>query len=79
MENTNEYKTKDLGESAVLILNNQKLVDLLRERNICWFVFQNKDECQRISNEFFFGELFVDARKYKETMDLLKNRIFARG
>ena len=77
MENTQEYKTKDLGEAAALIVKSQKFLWIERQGKICFFVFEDKTSCARLSNDYFFGQLLVNARDYKEKMDMLKNRIFA--
>ncbi len=74
---TTEYKTRDLGEAGALILEQQKLTTIERQEKICWFVFEDKNTCQKLSNKYFFGNLLVSAREYKETLDRLKNRIFA--
>ncbi len=74
---TETYKTKDLGESAALIIKNMKLVQIDREGRICWFVFESKVECKKLSSEFFFGELLVNAREYYEVITRLKHRIFS--
>lgn len=71
------YKTKDLSEAAALIVKKLPLISIEREYTICWFVFENKKECQLVSNQFFFSELLVNAREYQEAMARLKNRIFA--
>lgn len=71
------YKTKDLAEAAALIVKKLPLISIERDCAICWFVFENKKECQLVSNRFFFGELQVNAREYQEAMARLKNRIFA--
>ena len=74
---TPTYKTKDLGESAALIIKNMKFIRIDREGRICWFVFENKSECEKFSSDFFFGELLVNAREYYEALGRLKNRIFS--
>ncbi|HWY80063.1 MAG TPA: DUF5659 domain-containing protein [Candidatus Sulfotelmatobacter sp.] len=75
----NTYQTRELSEAAALLLNKQRLVEIKREKKVCWFIFDNQKECERISNEFFFGELMVNARTYYEAITRLKNRIFARS
>lgn len=74
----NLYKTKDLAEAAALVVKKTPLLDIERDQSTCWFVFENKKECERLSNLFFFGELLVNAREYYEVMARLKNRIFSR-
>ncbi len=77
-DQTEIYRTKDLAESAVLIVQHQRLIQVEREGRICWFLFEDKETCEQISNQFFFGELLVNARDYHEATQTLKNRIFAR-
>lgn len=72
------YRTRDLAESAALIVQHQRLIQVEREGRICWFLFENKETCEQISNQFFFGELSVNARDYQEAIARLKNRIFAK-
>lgn len=74
---TTEYSTKDLGEAGALIVKGQKLIRMDREGKICWFVFEDKEICERLSNQFFFGELYVNAREFYEALGRLKNRIFS--
>ena len=72
------YKTKDLAEAGVLVIKKQHLTRIDREGLTCWFLFNNKKECENLSNKFFFGEVLVNAREYYETINRLKNRIFSR-
>jgi len=74
---TTEYSTKDLGEAGALIVKSQKLIRMDREGKTCWFVFEDKEECEKLSNQFFFGELQVNAREFYEALGRLKNRIFS--
>jgi len=72
-----DYKTKDLGEAAALIVKKQRFIRIDREGRICWFVFENKQECEMLSSDFFFGELLVNARELQEAIKRLKHRIFS--
>lgn len=74
---TEFYKTRDLAESAALIVNGQKLTQVEKEGKVCWFIFEDEDKCKQISNQFFFGKLLVNAREYYEATARLKNRIFS--
>lgn len=74
---TDIYKTKDLAEAGVLIIKKQKLIRMDREGRICYFVFENKTECEKLSSQYFFGEILVNARNYYETLNILKSRIFS--
>lgn len=73
----NIYKTKDLAEAGALIIKKLQLIEIEREGKICWFIFGNKQECEKLSNKFFFGEFLVNALEYHETLNRLKNRIFS--
>ena len=77
METKEIYRTKELSEAAALIVSKQRLIQIQRQGKICWFLFENAQKCQEISDEFFFGELMANAREYYETITRLKNRIFA--
>lgn len=71
------YKTKDLAEASILLTKKQKLIRIEREGKVCWFIFQDKEKCQEIANQFWFGECLINAKSYYEAMLTLKNRIFA--
>lgn len=75
----NTYKTKDLAEGAMLLVMRRNLLEIEREGNICFFVFDNKKRCEELSQQFFFDTLLVNARDYYEAITRLKNRIFSRG
>ena len=77
--NFERYKTKDLAEAGVLIIKKKQLIEIERQGKICWFIFDDKKLCERISNEFFFGELLVNAREYYEALNRLKSRIFTQS
>lgn len=70
------YQVRDLGESGALLTNGNKLVDIRKEGNVCWFVFEDFDECERLSKLFWFGEFKVNAKDYYDSITKLKSRIF---
>lgn len=74
----NEFKTKDLAEASLLLVKNQKLVRLDRQGRIVYFVFDDKNNCEKLSNDFWFGECLVNAKSYYEAIQTLKNRIFSK-
>lgn len=73
------YKTKDLAEAGFLIAKAITIESIERENGICWFIFQNKEKCEKLVNKFWFGNSTVEARKFYEAIHALKNRIFNRG
>lgn len=74
---TENYKTRDIGEASALLLQKQDLLTIERQGSICWFIFKDKKKCEAISNKFFYGNLTGNILDYKEILDRLKNRIFA--
>lgn len=73
----NKYITKDLGESAALLIKGKRLISHNWVGKICWFYFENEEECKELSNEYFFGEFMVNARVFHEMETRLKSRIFS--
>lgn len=68
---------KDLGEAAVLLMAGMPLIEIKVLEGVYWFSFANKDQCQTISDSYWFSDYFVDAKTFRETMNRLKNRIFS--
>ena len=71
------YITRDLGESAALLIKGQRLINHNWVGKICWFYFEDEEKCKELSNEYFFGESMVNARVFQEIQIRLKNRIKA--
>lgn len=72
-----EYQTKDLGEASALLSKSATLIRLQKQDNFYWFIFLDKTLCEKISHEYWFGELFVNARDFYEQMRMLKDRLFS--
>ncbi len=71
----NVYKTKDIGLASALMTVGEKLIEVSREGRICWFVFEGLDDCLKIDKEYWFGNLLVNAKIYKQNLDQLKGLI----
>lgn len=74
MEN---YKTKDLYEASLIYAKGQKFLGLESESKFFWFVFESKEECKRLANEYWQGSVAVNAKAYADALRTLKDRIFA--
>lgn len=74
-----KYKTKDIYEASCLVAKKAKLLTLEKQSNFYWFVFDNLNVCQKISDEYWRNELMVSAKDYSEAIRSLKDRLFARG
>lgn len=75
MENK-AYKTKDLWEAAALLTNDIPLVDIKREGKICFFIFGDIDNAQKLSKSYFYGNMKINVFRYKEAIERLKSQIF---
>lgn len=71
------YKTKDLAEASMLVVKKQKMTSIERDGRICWFIFINKEDCEKLANEYYYGDLQVNPREFHEAMSRLKGRIFS--
>lgn len=76
METKNNYRTKDLAEAAILLVKNKKFLGIVRNDSVCWFNFEDTDGCQKIANDYLFGNCQVNAHSFYEEMKKLKKLIF---
>lgn len=74
----NEYKTRDLAEASILLARKQRLLRIDRQGRICWFVFADKESCERLVYTFWFSECLIDGKTFYQAMETLKNKIFSR-
>lgn len=74
-----EYKTKDLGEAAALFCKSARLLRLEKQFDFFWFVFTDKVSCQKITDDYWYGELLVNAKSYQNALRTLKDRLFAQN
>lgn len=70
------YRTRDLAEASFLFTKSQELVSIDREGKICWFLFQNKEQCEELSKQFWFQDALIPSKSFYESIQTLKNRIF---
>lgn len=75
---TNLFYTKDLSEAAAMLCKKVILLRLEQEQNFYWFVFQDKEFCEQLSNAYWTGELQVSAKVYADSLKSLKERVFSR-
>lgn len=76
IRNMEKYRTKDIAEAGALIVHEQRLVSVDRQEHVCWFVFENTQECKNLTQLFYFDELLVSVRSYHEALKRLKSLIF---
>ena len=71
------YKTKDIYEATALLANNGRLIQLEKEGNFYWFVFENLDMVKKMSDSYWRNELSVLAKDYSDAFRTLKDRLFS--
>lgn len=74
---TLEYTTKDLALAGALIVHKQRLIRTEKLDRVCWFVFEDKQACEKLAYEFFYGNLQVNSREFQQQIHQLKNIIFS--
>lgn len=79
MKPVETFRTKDLSEASLLLTKDNQLLEIERDGNTCWFVFEDRKACEELSNQFWFGKCLVNAKSFYEAMNTLKNRIFSRA
>ena len=72
------FETKDLGVSAILLSYDIPLVRTAYNGKEVYFYFDNKEEAERLAHQYNFGGLMVQARKFHDSMILIKREILAR-
>jgi len=78
MDNKKTYKTKDLGEASMLLAKNKKLNSIKWEGKTGYFIFEDKQSCEELSNDYFMSEdVLVPARKFYDMQTRLKSRLFS--
>lgn len=72
----NMHETKDIGEASALIASGQYLLDTSKEGTHLNFLFDNSENISnKLSDEYWFGNLVVNARQLVEAMRYLKRKI----
>jgi hypothetical protein len=78
MKKDNVYLTKDLYEAAFLYANHLKFLGLEKEIDFYWFIFEDKERAEVLSNKYWQKEALINAKDYAEAIRSLKDRLYAR-
>ncbi|MGI5841534.1 MAG: DUF5659 domain-containing protein [Patescibacteria group bacterium] len=71
------FETRSLDESSFLLAKGKVLESIEREGQICWFIFQDKEECEKLARQYRFGISYdIKARDFYEAIQTIKNLIF---
>jgi hypothetical protein len=74
---TNDFKTRDLYVAAMLYGEQRGFMGIKRESNICWFIFKDKEKCEKLEKQFYAKEIDINAKIFSDSIKTLKNLIFA--
>lgn len=69
------YQTKDMYIASYLSLF-EKLVNVIKNNDVFWFVFSNQEQCQQRVLKYWNGEATVAVRDYVSAIKNIKSRIF---
>jgi hypothetical protein len=73
------HRDSDLGASSALLCSGVRLLGLEpRTPSSFFFVFEDRQRCELLSNKFWSGELQVSARGFYDAMRTLKDLVFSR-
>lgn len=78
MENNmeNYYRTKDLAEASFLYASGVKLIRSETDNGRVWFLFSDKNTCNKLTGSFWGREAMVNAKAYADANRSLKDVIF---
>ena len=80
-QNDNIYLTKDIHEAAWLLQNRLELRQLIAQQNnssVYYFCFENREDSEKLANEFWNKKATGNIKEYAESLRTLKDRLFAR-
>ena len=78
MNKSATFKTKDLGEAAVLLTLGFVLIDTVWQGEVAYFSFDRKEEAEKIAHQYNFGGVQVTAKNFHDNLVLIKRKILAR-
>lgn len=71
----NPFKTKDSEIVAVLLATKQVLNTSHWENGVCYFIFQNKLECEKIISDYRNDKIVIGAKSLMEAIRTIKSII----
>lgn len=74
---SDQFLTKDLHLAALLYAKAVPFVTVNRSGKLCWFVFEDKNLCLQLQQEFFAKSVDVNAKEYADALRTLKDLVFS--
>lgn len=75
-EMEDSYKTRDLYEAAIIHSFRLPIVRVQKEDGVCYWVFGNRDLCEKLTMDFRNKELMVNAKGFIESLRTMKDFIY---
>lgn len=79
MSNSNIYRVKDLYLAAYIYCEKVELINVQRESNVCWFLFNDLPKCEELAMHYWTYKGQVVAKKYTDALRTLKDLIFSKN
>ena len=78
MQRDDGYQVKDLYLAAFLFSQGIELKDVERIGKVCWFVFVDKETCERMTTSYWSGRAMGNIKSFVDGIRSLKDIIFAK-
>lgn len=72
------YKTKDQELASLLYASGQILDSSEWDNGVCYFIFEAKNECERIVGDYYRGLIKLNAKAIFEALKTIKSIIYSR-
>lgn len=79
MRQDNNYKTKDIFESAYLHSLKIPLLRLEPDTHYYWFIFDKKTDCENSSIAYWSGSATGNIKDFVNSYKTLKDLVFSRS
>ncbi|MBT6690836.1 hypothetical protein HOB10_00680 [Candidatus Parcubacteria bacterium] len=77
MKKKKDLRLKDLSYSALLKSQNYKLIDVIWEDGVGWFIFSDNGAAQETLTAFINGDLKGNIKDYDEALKTLRQMLFS--
>lgn len=74
---SDHFLTKDLQLAGLLYAKGVGFVGVNRNGKLCWFVFENHQQCEKLQQQYFAKSVDVNAKEYADAIRTLKDLVFA--
>ncbi len=71
----NLYQTKDSENAVILYSMRQVLDSSFWENGSCYFVFENRDQCEKILTDYLNDKIVISAKSLMDAYKTIKNLI----